>query len=127
MKKPKAKKSRSDLIKKELYKLAMEITHMKPGCELCGRSEGTLHSHHMEGRAGSLKWWLEGLILLCFRCHVSGIHDVKFSRQQDIARQIKELKGEELLNSLVRLKDRKFSTAELEEKLEEYKQIKENM
>lgn len=98
----------------------MERCHAKGKCELCDRTTGKLDAHHLEGRAGTLKWWYPNLILLCFNCHRRGVHNEASSVQAKFREKIIALRGIIELENLVHIKDTKFTTTDLEDFYGEY-------
>lgn len=121
--KPRKKKSNRDKLTAEAYKLWCKLVHAKGQCELCFRSEGKLDAHHICGRQGVLKYWLDNGILLCFQCHRLGAHSEAWDKQDEFHKKLKALRGEENLEELKRIKHSgiKLGVHELEELVQDYK------
>jgi len=75
---PKRKPKKKTLINKA-DKIARDIVKAKGYCEICGKSNGQLHCHHVIGRTNkNLRWRLENLICICAGCHkmnAGNVHD----------------------------------------------------
>ena len=109
----------------KIYNLVKKIVHARGKCELCGRSEGKLDLHHLQGRTGQLKYYLPNCILLCFRCHRMGVHNPASAIQAAFREHIVRERGD--IDDLVKLKDQKLSISELEELVKKYKLLLSNL
>lgn len=121
--KPKRKKpSLKQKLEKQLYRLCCQIIHARGKCELCGKSDGKLDFHHIEGRKGVLLYRIDNGILLCFHCHRLGVHSEASSVQAEFREKIIELRGLGTMQELKRLRydTTKIPTIELAELLEVY-------
>lgn len=98
-------------------------------CEICGKSDGVLQAHHIQGRSPQiLRWNLDNGICLCSHCHTFGqvsAHSTSYSGQKEFHRLLVQLKGERALNRLgeIREKTHKLTGADLEERIDRYKEI----
>ena len=108
-------KSKRKKLEDKIYKKVCEIVHARGKCELCGRSEGKLDLHHIQGRTGQLKYHLPNCILLCFNCHRRGVHDETSYIQAKFRKAIIDKRGD--IDDIVKLKDQKLGIFELEQKL----------
>lgn len=115
------KKSKRAKLRAKLWKAVKEIVHTRGECELCGRSQGKLDCHHINGRSGQLLYCLDGCILLCFTCHRNGVHSPASTTQAEFRKKIIDKRGE--IDWLMKLKDQKIGIVEMEELLEQYKAI----
>ncbi len=116
--KPKRKK-----LEDKIYKKVCEIVHARGKCELCGKSDGKLDLHHIQGRTGQLKYCLANCILLCFNCHRRGVHNEASHIQAKFRQAIIDKRGD--IDDVVRLKDQKLGIIELEELLNLLEKLKE--
>jgi len=103
-KKKRKKKSNSQILKSKLYDLWCEIIHSEKQCELCGKADGKLDAHHIEGRKGVLLWTILNGILLCFRCHRLGVHSEVSSVQAEYREKIAQKRGQDVLDKLKALR-----------------------
>lgn len=106
------KKSKRKQLENKIYKLVCQKVHARGKCELCGKADGKLDLHHIQGRAGQLKYCEDNLILLCFKCHRLGVHNPASYIQNEYREKIIKLRGD--IDDLVKLKDQKLSIIELE-------------
>lgn len=68
----KTKKTAQKTLRNKADKLWRDAVRLAAGnkCEVCGRSSGVLHAHHLFTREiYHLRHWLGNGILLCYRCH----------------------------------------------------------
>lgn len=78
-------------------------------CEICGRSDGQMNAHHIEGRTPRiLRWELNNGICLCTGCHTFGevsAHSVSFSGQEKFHFLLVSRVGMGVLNALKDMKN----------------------
>ena len=97
-------------------------------CEVCGKKDGVLNSHHYVGRVNrALRWDLKNGITLCYQHHVGGKQsaheDIDFFREWFKASRPEDYEHTQLVKNIIV----KRTNAEKRELLKELKAyIKEN-
>ena len=121
----KKKSNRQKLIDKA-YGLWCDAIHARGKCELCGKSDGKLDAHHIEGRTGKLLYWLPNGILLCFQCHRLGAHAETYSKQEQFHEKLTQYLGVEKLDELKLIRNtvNKVNLVELEQIIDDLNFIK---
>lgn len=61
-------------IKKKLDKLCSEIVRARGGCEICFKTEHLQCAHIYPRTIMSLRWDMDNLLCLCYRCHFHFAH-----------------------------------------------------
>ena len=59
---------------KLLDKLASQIVRNHGACEICGRKDTLAAAHIFSRRNFNVRWDLENLLCLCYRCHFHFAH-----------------------------------------------------
>lgn len=90
------RKERIKLIK-ELDKLASQIIRQRGKCEICGKRETLQCVHIFSRRNFSVRWDLDNLLCLCYRCHHYFAHKepirfTEFVKKKLGEKRLKELK-----------------------------------
>lgn len=71
---PRRKKGDRELLEKENDDLWRDLIHKEGECQLC-HSRSRLQAHHIRRRTHySTRWEILNGILLCYDCHIEGIH-----------------------------------------------------
>ena len=92
-------------IKNRLDKLWSLIIRILGKCEICDNSGCKLDAHHIEGKGTLLlRYNLDNGIALCFNCHRNGVHSPASSVQASFRKKIMEIRGQDKMEELARLR-----------------------
>lgn len=97
-----AKRKKKAPSKQYLDRLWRNIIKQKANftCEMCGRKDKRLNSHHIVGRKNlSIRWWIPNGICLCVSCHM---FDKSSAHENSIyfLEWLKNTKGEKFIKEL---------------------------